>query len=120
MLDSLDITKHKMLKKSMAHHKLHKLFVFLLNKIIIFNETIIIHKTESEEPWHHSLRQALLHVDNVCKAAHFHFRALRHICGCIDEETACIVASSMVGSAAVFSIFDASNQYGASSAEKLH
>ena len=38
------------------------------------------------------------HVDNVCKAAHFHIRALRHIRGCIDEETACMVASSMVGS----------------------
>ena len=38
------------------------------------------------------------HVDNVCKAAHFHIRALRHIRGCIDEETAGMVASSMVGS----------------------
>ena len=37
-------------------------------------------------------------MDNVCKAAHFHIRALRHIRGCIDEETACMVASSMVGS----------------------
>ena len=38
------------------------------------------------------------HVDNACKAAHFQIRALRHIRGCIDEETACMVASSMVGS----------------------
>ena len=30
------------------------------------------------------------HVDNVCKASHFHIRALRHIRGCIDEETACM------------------------------
>ena len=36
-------------------------------------------------------------VGNVCKATHFHIRALRHIRGCIDEETACMVASSMVG-----------------------
>ena len=38
------------------------------------------------------------HVDNVCKAAHFHIRALLHIRGYIDEETACMVASSMVRS----------------------
>ena len=37
------------------------------------------------------------HVDNVCKAAHFHIRALRHIRRCIDDETARTVASSMVG-----------------------
>ena len=37
------------------------------------------------------------HVDNVCKAAHFHIRALRHIWRCIDDETARTVASSMVG-----------------------
>ena len=56
------------------------------------------------------------HVDNVCKAAHFHiiiiiiihiyftchkvrrYRDMPHIRGCIDEETTCMVASSMVGS----------------------
>ena len=38
------------------------------------------------------------HVDNVFKAAHFHVKALRHIRGCIGEETAGMVASSMVGS----------------------
>ena len=37
-------------------------------------------------------------LHNVCKAAHFHIRALRHIRGCIDEETACMVASSIIGS----------------------
>ena len=37
------------------------------------------------------------HVDNVCKAAHFHIRALRHIRRCIDDETARTVACSMVG-----------------------
>ena len=38
-------------------------------------------------------------VDNVCKAAHFHIRALRHIRRCIDDETArtTTVACSMVG-----------------------
>ena len=36
-------------------------------------------------------------VDNVCKAAHFHIRALRHIRRCIDDETARTVACSMVG-----------------------
>ena len=37
------------------------------------------------------------HVDNVCKAAHFHIRALRHIRKCVDAETARTVACSMVG-----------------------
>ena len=36
------------------------------------------------------------HVDNICKAAHFHIRALRHIRRCIDDETARTVACSMV------------------------
>ena len=36
-------------------------------------------------------------VDNVCKAAHFHIRALRHIRRCIDNVTARTVACSMVG-----------------------
>ena len=36
-------------------------------------------------------------VDNVCKAAHFHIRALRHIRRCIDDETAQTVTCSMVG-----------------------
>ena len=36
-------------------------------------------------------------VDNVCKAAHFHIRALRHIRKCVDAETARTVACSMVG-----------------------
>ena len=37
------------------------------------------------------------HVDNVCKAAHFNIRALRHIRRCIDDDTARTVACSMVG-----------------------
>ena len=37
------------------------------------------------------------HVDNVCKAAHFHIGTLRHIRRCIDDETARTVACSMVG-----------------------
>ena len=37
------------------------------------------------------------HVDNVCKAAHFHIRALRHIRRCIDDETARTMACLMVG-----------------------
>ena len=37
------------------------------------------------------------HVDNVCRAAHFHITALRHIRNCIDYDTARTVASSMVG-----------------------
>jgi Reverse transcriptase (RNA-dependent DNA polymerase) len=37
------------------------------------------------------------HINNVCKTAHFHMRALRHIRKCIDEETAKTIASSVVG-----------------------
>ena len=33
------------------------------------------------------------HVDNVCEVTHFHIRALRHICGCIDEEMLARVVS---------------------------
>ena len=37
------------------------------------------------------------HVNNICKASHFHIRALRHIRQCLNVETARTVASSMVG-----------------------
>ena len=37
------------------------------------------------------------HVANVCKAAHFHMRALRHIRKCIDDDTAKTIASSVIG-----------------------
>jgi len=37
------------------------------------------------------------HVENVCKASHYHIRALRHIRQCLDDDTARTVASSMVG-----------------------
>jgi len=37
------------------------------------------------------------HVDNICKASHYHIRALRHIRQCLNNDTARTVASSMVG-----------------------
>src|SRR5664279_2404908 len=37
------------------------------------------------------------HVDNICKASHYHIRALRHIRQCLNDDTARTVASSMVG-----------------------
>ena len=37
------------------------------------------------------------HINNVCKTAHFHMRALPHIRKCIDEETAKTIASSVIG-----------------------
>ena len=36
------------------------------------------------------------HVDNVCKAANFHLRALRHIRKYISEKTAETIACSMI------------------------
>ena len=54
----------------------------------------------SQEPWCHSRLNASSfnsYVDNMCKAAHFHIRSLRHIRRCIDEAMALTVASSMVG-----------------------
>lgn len=38
------------------------------------------------------------HVNNVCKAAHFHIRALRHIRRCVSVSDAKTVATSMVSS----------------------
>src|SRR5258706_10961605 len=37
------------------------------------------------------------HVNNVCKAAHYHVRALRHVRKYISENTAKTIASSLVG-----------------------
>ena len=37
------------------------------------------------------------HVNNVCRAAHFHIRALRHIRKSVSENVALTVASAMVG-----------------------
>ena len=37
------------------------------------------------------------HVDNICRASHYHIKALRHIRQCLNDETARTVASSMVG-----------------------
>lgn len=37
------------------------------------------------------------HVNSVCKAAHFHTRALRHIRKCVSEQVALSIASSMIG-----------------------
>ena len=37
------------------------------------------------------------HINNVCKTAHFHMRALRHIRKGIDEETAKMIVSSVIG-----------------------
>jgi len=37
------------------------------------------------------------HVNSLCKAAHFHIRALRHIRKCVPEDVALTVASTMVG-----------------------
>jgi hypothetical protein len=37
------------------------------------------------------------HVINVCKTAHFHMRALRHIRKCTEEETVKTIASSVIG-----------------------
>ena len=38
------------------------------------------------------------HVNNVCKAAHFHIRALRHICRCVSVNDANTVVTAMVSS----------------------
>jgi len=38
------------------------------------------------------------HINNACKAAHFHIRALRHICRCVSVNDAKMVASAMVSS----------------------
>ena len=38
------------------------------------------------------------HVNNVCKAAHFHIRALRHIRRCVSVDDAKTVATAMVSS----------------------
>ena len=38
------------------------------------------------------------HVRNVCKASYYHFRGLRHITAALSKDTACVVASAIVGS----------------------
>ena len=38
------------------------------------------------------------HINNVCKAAHFHIRALRHICCAMSVDDAKMVASAIVSS----------------------
>ena len=38
------------------------------------------------------------HINNACKAAHFHIRALRHIRRCVSVDDAKTVASAMVSS----------------------
>ena len=37
------------------------------------------------------------HVNNVCKAAHYHVRALRHVRKCVSEDIAKSMATSLVG-----------------------
>ena len=37
------------------------------------------------------------HVNNVCKAAHYHVRALRHVRKCVSEVIAKSIATSLVG-----------------------
>ena len=38
------------------------------------------------------------HVRNVCKASYYHIRGLRHIIAAMSKDTACTVASAIVGS----------------------
>ena len=38
------------------------------------------------------------HVRNVCKASYYHIRGLRHIRAALSKDTACVVASAIVGS----------------------
>ena len=38
------------------------------------------------------------HVRNVCKASYYHIRYLRHIRAALSKDTACLVASAIVGS----------------------
>ena len=38
------------------------------------------------------------HVRNVCKASYYHIHGLRHIRAAISKDTACTVASAIVGS----------------------
>ena len=38
------------------------------------------------------------HVRNICKASYYHIRSLRHIRAALSNDTACVVASAIVGS----------------------